>query len=104
MLDVQKKITWSLFKTIESSMDAEETKFMIEDEQNVQPPRSKTSPTRIHLPVILISMFMFVSGTLMVVSTLNYKQSDRSCAAQLSIWCKLEEPALYTPYSDSPLP
>lgn len=91
MLDMQNKNIWSLFKTTESSMYAEETKYMIKDEPNVRPARPKISPTRVHLPVILVSMFMFVSGTLMVVSTLNYKQSDRSCAAQLSIWCKLEK-------------
>jgi len=88
MLEHQKEKLWGLFKTTESSTEAEETKLMSEDDHDTGAREPKMSPARIHLAVLIISMFMFVWGTLMVVSTLNHKQSDRSCAAQLSIWCK----------------
>lgn len=88
MLEHQKEKLRGLFKTTESSTEAEEAKLMIEDDHAIRATEPKMGPARIHLAVLLISMFMFVLGTLMVVSTLNYKQSDRSCAAQLSIWCK----------------
>lgn len=96
MLGLQKEKIWNLSRASDPSTEAEETKLMIEDEQDIQAMKPKMSPTKIHLTVVLISMFMFVLGTLMVVSTLNYKQSDRSCAAQLSIWCKSEKPTIYT--------
>lgn len=88
MFEHQKQKRWAFFETTKSSTEAEETKLMSEDDHDTRAREPKMSPARIHLAVLLVSMFMFVMGTLMVVSTLNHKQSDRSCAAQLSIWCK----------------
>ena len=87
MLEHQRQKRWGLFETAGSSTEAEETKLMSEDDHGIGAREPKMSPAKIHLAVLLVSMFMFVLGTLMVVSTLNHKQSDRSCAAQLSIWC-----------------
>ncbi|KAF3037866.1 hypothetical protein E8E11_002889 [Didymella keratinophila] len=69
MLEYQKQKLWGLFKTAESSTEAEETKLMSADDHDTGAIREpKTSPARIHLTVLLISMFMFVLGTLMLLS------------------------------------
>jgi hypothetical protein len=92
----------SLLKTTESPTKAEQTRLMSENEPDPRAMEPKMDPARVHLTIVLISMFMFVLGTLMVVSTLNYKQSDKSCAAQLSIWCRLESLTLHALCSDIP--
>jgi len=66
----------------------EETKLMSEDEDVMPVMKARRHGLRIDLMMHLLSVFVFVIGILMVVSTLSYKQSDKSCAAQLSIWCK----------------
>lgn len=101
MHEHQKKSIWGLFKTIESSTEAEETKLITEDNHDLRATVAKMTPARVHLAVLLVSMFMFVLGTLMVASTLNYKQSDRSCAAQLSIWCKSKYSIVNARYPNS---
>ncbi|KAJ4404191.1 hypothetical protein N0V91_006094 [Didymella pomorum] len=95
MFEHQKQKRWAFFETTKSSTEAEETKLMSEDDHDMRAREPKMSPARIHLAVLLVSMFMFVMGTLMVVSTLNHKQSDRSCAAQLSIWSPLFQAVEY---------
>jgi hypothetical protein len=100
MLEHQKEKLLELFKATESPTDMEETKLMIEDDHETRATQPKMTTAKIHLAVLLISMFMFVLGALMVVSTINYKQSDRSCAAQLSIWCKSRHSIVYANSSD----
>lgn len=89
-----------MFKATESPTNMEETKLMIEDDHETRTTQPKLTTAKIHLAVLLISVFMFVLGALMVVSTINYKQSDRSCAAQLSIWCKSRYSIVYVSPSD----
>jgi hypothetical protein len=66
----------------------EEIKLMPEEEDIMPVAKGRRNSSRLNRMVLLLSTAMFVLGLIMVVSTLNYKQSDKSCAAQLSIWCK----------------
>lgn len=66
----------------------EETKLMAENEDLIPAMKERRPGRRIDVFLQLLSIFMFVLGALMLVSAVSYKQSDKSCAAQLSIWCK----------------
>ena len=51
---------------------------------------SRRSFDRTELVSRFLCGLMFVGGTLMLSAASYVKQSDKDCAAQLSIWCKYE--------------
>lgn len=74
----------------EKPLSEEESRLVSDTDEALMPAvEAKRAFPRIDLALRLLSSFMFIAGLSMLLVTLDYKQSDRSCAAQLSIWCKL---------------
>ena len=88
MLDSKTNILGRLLSPKLASQKMEETKLMSDSEEILPPMNTRKRGLRVDVMLNFLSLFMFFIGLLMVVSTLNYKQSDKACAAQLSIWCK----------------
>jgi hypothetical protein len=92
MFDTKTGLLGRLMSPKLAPQEMEERKLMsesAESEEFMPPVQSRRNGQRIELILNLLSVFVFFIGLLMVVSTLNYKQSDKACAAQLSVWCKL---------------
>ena len=88
MLDSKTNLLGRLLSPKLASQQMEETKLMSDSEEVLPTMNTRKRGLRVDVMLNLLSLFMFFIGVLMVVSTLNYKQSDKACAAQLSIWCK----------------
>ena len=88
MLDTKTNLLGRLLSPKLASQQMEETKLMSDSEEVLPHTYSRKRSINVHVMLNLLSVFTFFIGLLMVVSTLNYKQSDKACAAQLSIWCK----------------
>ena len=88
MLDTKTNLLGRLLSPKLASQQMEERKLMSDSEEVLRPMNTSKRGIRADVVLNLLSLFMFFIGLLMVVSTLNYKQSDKACAAQLSIWCK----------------
>ena len=75
----------------------EEGKLLSESEDVYLPPSvpSRRSCDRTELVIRVFCGLIFVAGALMLSAAGYVKQSDRDCAAQLSMWCTYEDRSLH---------
>ena len=88
MLNMMTDYYARLFGARDKGPEMEESKLMSDSEEFVSAMKTRRSGLRVDLVLHFLSVSMFITGIVTLLVALSHKQSDQSCAAQLSIWCE----------------